>query len=260
MKLHAAILIRLLPFLLVMAGMFGPSSSFADAPGPEPETSSGFTLDAPTPLIQEDIMTWEQMKALLTGKGVEVSADAEAALQQEIEKEEKEKEKTSTKVEPTVVTRTTQTNTTDSQELTQLRAEFAELKEMNTGLVEMLKEEKKAREDSRKTVEQQLAATRTKEIADLIAAAVEAGKITPEQKPVWEQRLTTSYEISKEVLDELQGTKSSKQTAGAKTTNGSAAGAGASSGGQDTVSRLGRGVDKSIMDHVRASVEDSDTA
>ncbi|MEM4626459.1 MAG: hypothetical protein QXF70_03485 [Candidatus Bilamarchaeaceae archaeon] len=85
-----------------------------------------------------------------------------------------------------------------------------ELTNLVKGLQDSLNEEKKARAEAIKSLEEKSKKELSKKIEADIQTAVKEGKITPEQKATWQERLSKDYDGYSVILSELPRTTSSE--------------------------------------------------
>lgn len=90
---------------------------------------------------------------------------------------------------------------------------IVELTNLVKGLQDSLNEEKKARAEAIKSLEEKSKKELTKKIESDIDTAVKEGKITPEQKATWQDRLSKDYEGYSVILSELPKTASPNNAA-----------------------------------------------
>ena len=84
-----------------------------------------------------------------------------------------------------------------SEEITTLKAEIKTLTQMITDLGKNYEAEKIARETTYKKMQ-------SEKVAKAVEDAIKEGKITPEQKEKWQQRLEKDFEGSTELLAEIK--------------------------------------------------------
>ena len=70
-------------------------------------------------------------------------------------------------------------------------------------LQQALLEEKKAREEAVRALEEQRRRERERQIEELVEEAVKAGKIEPAKADVWKQRLEADFELTRQIIEEL---------------------------------------------------------
>jgi hypothetical protein len=83
----------------------------------------------------------------------------------------------------------------------------APLQQQVTDLSGMIADERQQRESSRKVIEDQQAAARTKEIETTLDDAIAKGKIPIEKRDEWKGKLDAGWDIVKSILDELPESK-----------------------------------------------------
>ena len=70
-------------------------------------------------------------------------------------------------------------------------------------LQQALLEEKKAREEAVRALEEQRKKERQRQIEELVQAAIKEGKIEPAKADVWKQRLEADFELTRQIIEEL---------------------------------------------------------
>ena len=101
-----------------------------------------------------------------------------------------------------------------SEEITTLKAEIKTLTQMITDLGKNYEAEKIARETTYKKMQ-------SEKVAKAVEDAIKEGKITPEQKEKWQQRLEKDFEGSTELLAEIKANPAViKDQPGSKTKTG----------------------------------------
>jgi len=85
----------------------------------------------------------------------------------------------------------------------EVAAAIAPYLEQIKNLSQTLENEKKVREQMQSATESAQKAQREKAIVDLLADAVTKGKITPEQKQKYTERLNKDFELTKSIIEEL---------------------------------------------------------
>jgi len=70
-------------------------------------------------------------------------------------------------------------------------------------LQQALLEEKKAREEAVRALEEQRKKERQRQIEELVQAAIKEGKIEPAKADAWKQRLEANFELTRQILEDL---------------------------------------------------------
>ena len=94
-------------------------------------------------------------------------------------------------------------NASGNAEIAELKAQIKALLEQQKALSSALAEEQKARKETVERLQAEAEKKRKAEINSLIENAIKEGKITPEQKDKWQERLESAYEATVEIINEL---------------------------------------------------------
>lgn len=138
---------------------------------------------------------WEKVKAFLEGKKIELTPEEETALKG------MEPKPTNSNIIP---------RPQDDAVIETLRAELRQSTEQNQAIMKLLADEKKAREDSVKTLQEDSAKRRAAEIDAIIKEAGDKGKLHPKNEDEikrYRTLLEKDFDTAKAIIDSMQETK-----------------------------------------------------
>lgn len=144
---------------------------------------------------EENMNWWEKVKAFLEGKKIELTPEEETALKG------MEPKPTNSNIIP---------RPQDDAVIETLRAELRQSTEQNQAIMKLLADEKKAREDSVKTLQEDSAKRRAAEIDAIIKEAGDKGKLHPKNEDEikrYRTLLEKDFDTAKAIIDSMQETK-----------------------------------------------------
>jgi predicted metal-dependent hydrolase len=145
-----------------------------------------------------------KVKVMHEGKEIEVDLPKEYALQTELLSND---ELFNEALEMRGIKLDKEKGSADNAELSELKKLILNQQKEVKAFKEIIENITKEKNDAQAEVKKYLESQRTKEISSIIEAAVKDGRITPENKEKWTERLKSNFDQFSEAINELPKSK-----------------------------------------------------